>query len=111
LLGPSLLVAPVLGPGGHVTLYLPEGGWYDLANGERVEGPRALRRTVPLDQMPMYGREGHLLPLGPVVQHTGELGKDELGEETLIEEVWVFGAPCQGIELNGLPPGVRVRHW
>lgn len=57
-------------------------------------------------------RGGRLaLPLGPVVQHTGELGKGELGEDALIEEVWVFGTPCQGIELIGLPPGVRVRHW
>lgn len=57
-------------------------------------------------------RGGRLaLPPGPVVQHTGELGKGELGEDTLIEEVWAFGAPGQGIELSGLPPGVRVRHW
>lgn len=111
LLGPSLLVAPVLGPGGHVTLYLPAGGWYDLANGERVEGPRALRRTAPLEEMPMYGREGHLLPLGPVVQHTGELGRGGLDEDAPIEEVWAFGAPTQGIEMGGLPSGVRVRHW
>ena len=122
LLGPALLVAPVLVPGGKVRLYLPTGGWYDLWSGERLEGPRLLERTVPLEQMPIYGREGLLLPLGPAVQHTGELGS-----ETRLEEVWAFGLPQQGIELPGLildvevregqsrlsnlPVGVQVRPW
>lgn len=76
LLGPALLVAPVTQPGGRARLYLPAGGWYDLWNGERLEGPRWVEKTVPLEQLPLYGREGASLLLGPAAQHTGELGDD-----------------------------------
>ncbi|MBM3471350.1 MAG: glycoside hydrolase family 31 protein [Armatimonadetes bacterium] len=108
MLGPSLLVAPVLSPDGDVTLHLPKGGWYDLSSGERIEGPRTLRRTMPLEEMPVYGREGHSLPLGPAVQHTGELD-----EAARINEIWIFGAPSQKAraDLSGLPKGTRLRHF
>jgi alpha-D-xyloside xylohydrolase len=123
MLGPALLVAPVVRPGGKVHVYLPEGGWYDLWSEERLEGPRALDLVLPLDRIPVYGREGFILPLGPTVQHTGELDAG-----TVIEEVWVFGRPQQGLRLpglslevganeqgrtalRGLPSGAKVRHW
>jgi alpha-D-xyloside xylohydrolase len=115
LLGPSLLVAPVITPGGRVRFYLPAGGWYDLDSGERLEGPRVIDRTVPLEQMPVYGREGFMLPLGPVVQHTGELAAG-----MQIDEVWVFGKPRCGLEwpgfaidetLKGVPVTVNLRRW
>jgi alpha-D-xyloside xylohydrolase len=73
LLGPALLVAPLLRPGGEVRLYLPPGAWYDLWTGERLEGSRVIDLTVPIDRYPVFGREGQTLPLGPAVQHTGEL--------------------------------------
>jgi alpha-D-xyloside xylohydrolase len=73
LLGPALLVAPVIQPGGQVQVYLPAGGWYDLWSGERLEGPLYLERSMPLDCLPLYGREGATLLLGPSAQHTGEL--------------------------------------
>jgi alpha-D-xyloside xylohydrolase len=115
MLGPSLLVAPVLEPGGRVRVYLPAGRWYDLESGERLEGPRGMERTVPLDQMPIFGRDGYLLALGPIVQHTGEIAPG-----VQIDEVWAFGEPRQGLEWPGLvmdthlaklPPDAKVRRW
>jgi alpha-D-xyloside xylohydrolase len=116
LLGPSLLVAPVVVPGGQVRFYLPVGKWYDIWNQTWLEGPGLFERTVPLDHIPVFGREGCVLPLGPVVQHTGEL-KPQLD----LEEIWEFGPPGSGIKLPGLelladskgaltplPKGVRV---
>jgi len=99
MLGPSLLVAPVIEPGGRVRCYLPSGGWYDLETGERFEGPHVIDRTLRLDQMAVYGREGRLLPLGPVAQHTGELAS-----QPAVLEVCVFGMPDRGIEI----PGARL---
>lgn len=115
LLGPSLLVAPVLAPGGTVRVYLPAGGWYDIVSGERLEGPRTIERTVPLKEMPIYGREGFILPLGRAVQHTAELDA-----KTPLNELWLFGVPREGLDLPGLtidmdlrtlPPDVRTRRW
>lgn len=97
LCGPALLVAPVLRPGGAAELWLPEGGWWDLFTGERHEGGRMLRVAgLPLDRLPVFGREGHVLPLGRAVQHTGEI---DLADP--IEEVLAFGLP-QHPPLPGL---------
>ncbi len=76
LFGPALLVAPILQPGGNVHVYLPAGEWYDLWSGEKLQGPRLLDLTMPLDRIPLYGRGGQSLRLGPAVQHTGELTPD-----------------------------------
>ena len=111
LLGGSLLVAPVVVPGGHVHYYLPAGWWYDLWNETWVSGPGYFECDVPLEYIPVFGREGTFLPLGPVVQHTGELkpGVD-------IEEIWIFGEPTTGLKLPGMeldpanpPEGVKVK--
>jgi len=97
MLGDSLLVIPVVTPGGWVRYYLPAGRWYDIWQKDWVNGPGIFEKQVPLDFIPVFGREGTILPLGPVVQHTGEL-KDELD----LEEVWIFGNPQNGIQLPGL---------
>lgn len=63
LLGPALLVVPVLEPGGHVEYYVPEGGWTDHFTGVRYEGPRWVTDTVPLDRLPLLVRDGEVQPL------------------------------------------------
>lgn len=76
LLGPDLLVCPVFTESPDpvlVDVYLPEGGWVDWWTGEVVAGGRWLRATVPLERLPLYRREGAVIELGPVVQHTGQL--------------------------------------
>lgn len=89
LLGPALLVAPVLQPGQDVEVYLPEGdAWWDLSTGWRYEGGTTLKMTVGLDRLPVFGREGHMLCLGPVVKHTSEFNSARL-----LDEVWMFGMP------------------
>ncbi len=97
MLGPSLLVVPVVVPGGAARFYLPAGRWYDLWNETWLEGPGCFERSVPLDHIPVFAREGSLLPLGPVVQHTGQL-KPGLH----LEEIWAFGKPRSGLQLPGL---------
>jgi alpha-D-xyloside xylohydrolase len=94
LLGPSLLVAPAVAPGGRVRVVLPPGRWLELATGTWHEGGRVLDLDVPLDTIPLFGREGHLLPLGPVVQHTGELDGP-----LVVDEVWSFGAPSVAMDV------------
>jgi len=97
MLGPNLLVVPVISAGGKTSYYLPYGKWYNLWNGEIVDGPAVFNETIPLEHIPVFARSGTLLPLGPEVQHTGELspGVD-------VEEVLAFGQPKEGIELPGL---------
>lgn len=62
LLGPDLLVAPVLEPGGRVEIYLPEGEWIDYWSRQRYEGKQTLRRTVSLEELPLFVRAGSVVP-------------------------------------------------
>lgn len=89
LLGPALLVAPPLQPGKQVQVYLPEGdAWWDLNTGWRYEGGTTWTVEAGLNTMPLFGREGHMLCLGPTAQHTGEFNSARI-----LDEVWMFGMP------------------
>jgi alpha-glucosidase (family GH31 glycosyl hydrolase) len=56
LLGPRLLVAPVLQPGQQARdLYLPAGTWRDWWSGAVIEGPRHISQyPAPLERMPLF---------------------------------------------------------
>jgi alpha-glucosidase (family GH31 glycosyl hydrolase) len=57
LLGPDLLVAPVVTEGASArSVYLPRGCWRSALNGAVARGPRALRVTAPLIRLPYFTR-------------------------------------------------------
>ena len=58
MFGPSLLVAPILQPGGRVRLRLPQGRWRDLLSGEQREGGQSLEPVYPLDRFPVFAGNG-----------------------------------------------------
>ena len=58
LLGPDLLVAPVMNPEGRALVYLPEGEWRDWWTDEVTRGPAHLRLEVPIERLPLYARVG-----------------------------------------------------
>ncbi len=62
MLGPSLLVAPVLDESGEVSIVLPPGTWHDYFTGERLKGPQRLERTCALAQLPLFVRDDAILP-------------------------------------------------
>ncbi|HLW81568.1 MAG TPA: TIM-barrel domain-containing protein [Candidatus Acidoferrales bacterium] len=73
LWGRNILVAPVCEKGAtRRRVYLPRGDWYDFWTGERAQGGREINRDVDLEILPLFVRAGAILPLGPVMQHTGE---------------------------------------
>ena len=79
LWGDDLLVAPVTREGARAwPVYLPEGGWYDFWSGTRYDGPSGITLDAPLDRLPLLVRAGAIVPMGPVVQHTGERPLDEI---------------------------------
>lgn len=65
MLGPSLMVAPVVHPSGRKTVYLPGGCWVDLHTGQRIRGPVHLALQVPLETLPLYVRAGAVIPMLP----------------------------------------------
>jgi alpha-D-xyloside xylohydrolase len=101
--GPALLVAPITRPGGEGEIWLPEGGWYDLFTAERHEGGRVLKlRDIPLDRLPVFGREGHALPLGRVLQRAADIEWSDPAEEVLL-----FGAPTEAPLLGRHRPTLQ----
>ena len=91
--GDALLVAPIVAPDGEVEVALPPGGWFDLNTRRHFSGRHVLRYRAKLDQFPVFGREGHALPLGRSVQHTGEID-----DEAPLDALWVFGTPTTTLE-------------
>lgn len=70
--GEDLLVAPVTSEGiTDLHVYLPEGNWRDFWTGEILHGPSEFVVNVPVDRIPVYQRQGSILPLN--LNHTGEL--------------------------------------
>jgi alpha-D-xyloside xylohydrolase len=58
LLGPDLLVAPLLASGGSRTLWVPPGRWSPLLGLDAVEGPAWIDVVCATEQFPAWIREG-----------------------------------------------------
>ena len=63
LLGPDLLVAPVLSASGEVEYYLPEGRWTNWFTREAVEGGVWRREQHGFDTVPLWIRGGAVVPV------------------------------------------------
>jgi len=64
LLGGDLLVAPVFRADGQVQLYLPQGVWTNVLTGERVTGGGWRTEQHGFDSLPLYARDGAVIPVG-----------------------------------------------
>jgi alpha-D-xyloside xylohydrolase len=64
LLGPDLLVAPVMQPGARSrVIYLPKGQWWSFDRpGVVLTGPGYREVEAPLERVPLYVRAGALIP-------------------------------------------------
>jgi alpha-D-xyloside xylohydrolase len=67
LLGPDVLVAPVLEPGVTARrVYLPAGAtWTDAVTGTRHDGGGWVEAPAPADRIPVFLRDGADLPIRP----------------------------------------------
>ena len=74
MLGPSLLIGPVLDEGATTRMvYLPAGAdWYDTATDTKYVGGINVTVAAPLGTIPVFARAGSVVPKGPVMQFTGQ---------------------------------------
>src|SRR5690606_37728310 len=70
LLGPDLLVAPVLSAEGDVEYYLPAGRWTNLLTGEVADGGAWRRERHDFSSVPLWVREGAVLVTTPGATET-----------------------------------------
>ena len=64
MLGDSLLVAPIFKESGEVEYYLPEGTWYNLLTGKKVQGGRWQKEVHDYQSMPLLVRPNSILAVG-----------------------------------------------
>ncbi len=72
LFGPAFLVAPVCEPGATSReVYLPAScGWTHYWTGEHFDGGRAVTVEAPIDRIPLFVRDGSIVPMGEAVPYT-----------------------------------------
>src|SRR5262249_34168342 len=105
MVGPSLLAAPVTGPGTTPHVYLPGGSWVDLSTGVEVEGPTDFTRVTPLTQLPLYVRAGAVVPFDLRTARDSWWGVDELSHPGRAGFLATDGAQ---LDLRGQPRDVQL---
>jgi len=77
--GEQILVCPILEPNAKGRrMYVPKGKWYNFWTDEIIEGGKEVWVDADLDSMPMFIKEGALIPKYPVQQYVGEKKFDEI---------------------------------
>ncbi|MCX5757106.1 MAG: glycoside hydrolase family 31 protein [Candidatus Hydrogenedentes bacterium] len=72
LFGDDFLVAPIYRDSLTNTVVLPPGRWHYLFNDtESISGPVTLTRDFPLDEFPVYIRDGAVIPMNVSRAYTG----------------------------------------
>ncbi len=73
MFGTALMVCPVTTKGAlSRPVYFPGGKWIDYWTGERIEGRQYKSFLTPPDLMPIFIREGAIIPKQPLMQYLSE---------------------------------------
>ena len=73
MLGPFVMAAPVLTEGASTRpVVFPAGRWFDALSGAVIEGPATVERELRLADLPLFVREGAILPWVDVAQSTAD---------------------------------------
>jgi alpha-D-xyloside xylohydrolase len=80
MFGPALMVNPVTEyKARERDVYLPAStGWYEVFTGRHYKGGQTITAEAPYSSMPLYAREGSIIPFGPEIQYTSEKAADPL---------------------------------
>jgi len=79
LIGNSLLAAPVMTQNTtRRAVVFPKGIWIDWYSGRRYQGSQRQDVEAPVDVLPLFAREGSIIPIAPVMQYVGERPEDPL---------------------------------
>ena len=73
MFGRVLLIAPVMTREDDTRqVYLPRGNWYDFWSLKQHKGPAWIHYTCQIDKIPIFIRDGAILPMGPLMQFVDE---------------------------------------
>jgi alpha-glucosidase len=79
IFGDNILICPILEPNSKSRrMYLPKGIWYNYWTNKQRVGGKEIKATANLDSMPIYVKEGAIIPKYPIQQYVGEKDFDEM---------------------------------
>ncbi|MBQ4386391.1 MAG: DUF5110 domain-containing protein [Prevotella sp.] len=80
MFGPALMACPVAEyKARNRSVYFPkQSGWYDLYTGEHILGGQSLIVDAPYERIPVFVREGSIIPYGPEIQYADERPADQI---------------------------------
>jgi alpha-D-xyloside xylohydrolase len=80
MFGPALLINPVYKfKARKRNVYLPANtGWYDLHSGKYYEGGQTIEAEAPYSDIPVFVKEGSIIPCGPELQFAAEKPADPI---------------------------------
>ena len=79
IFGEQILACPVLEPNAKGRrMYVPRGNWYDYWTDEIVKGGKEMWVDSDIDSMPIFIKEGTVIPKYPIQQYVGEKNIDEI---------------------------------
>ena len=75
MMGDNILVAPMFAGEKTRTVYFPEGKWYDFYTGEYVAENQPLVINASLEKIPLFVRDGGIIPMVPPHFHAPAPGE------------------------------------
>ena len=79
IFGQQILVCPIQEPNAQGRrMYIPRGNWYNYWNDEIVDGGKERWVEADIDKIPLFIKEGAMIPKYPVQQYVGERTIKEL---------------------------------
>lgn len=75
MLGDHLLVAPMFAGEKQRKVVLPAGKWYDFYTGKYAGEKEVIKITPGLDRIPLYVKDGGIIPMIPQAQHSPRTGE------------------------------------
>ncbi len=102
MFGDSMMVCPIFTADGRRKIYFPrlgkQGVWTDWWTGKTYEGGRWMDWESSIETMPLFLRDGAIVPMGPLMNYVGEKPLDEI-------EVVVAAHSGNGCTMAAIPAG------
>lgn len=87
IFGDKILVCPILEPNAKGRrMFIPRGKWYNFWNNEVVVGGKESWVDADIDSMPIFVKEGAIIPRFPVQQYVGEKVIDQIMLDVYFKE-------------------------
>ncbi len=77
--GEKILICPIIEPNAKGRrMYIPKGKWYNFWSDEVIDGGKETWVDADIESMPIFVKEGAIIPKYPIQQYVGEKKIEEL---------------------------------